>query len=112
MVMVANGLASPEASTGMVMTEPNSVVNSGSLALALIWTLRELVPPLAKRLNLIPRDPPRHRTFADDPDQYWTRMRETVTEPLAKVLDKQTDALNDVLRELASFGGPRRIKGR
>lgn len=51
-------------------------------------------------------------TFADHPEEYWTKMqqtmRESVSEPLARVLDKQTDILqkqidsnHDILQQLA-----------
>jgi hypothetical protein len=34
-----------------------------------------------------------HRTFADDPEVYWDRMRQNVTEPLSKILDRQTEII-------------------
>lgn len=41
-----------------------------------------------------------HKTFADDPDRYWDRMRQVVTEPLARVLDRQIDASQELLKEI------------
>lgn len=40
------------------------------------------------------------KTFADDPDKYWERMRQVVTEPLAKVLEKQSDVFSELSKEI------------
>lgn len=38
------------------------------------------------------------RTFAQDPEHYWDSMRRNVTEPLGKILDKQTDILGEQVK--------------
>lgn len=68
------------------------------------WIVREAAPFVLRKLF---RKSP-HKTFADDPDKYWNRMRETVTEPLSVVLDKQTDAMQKILLELAEQRGRRK----
>jgi hypothetical protein len=49
-----------------------------------------------------------HATFADNPQEYWDRMREVVTEPLSKVLENQTQALIRVLESVARLEGEAR----
>jgi len=50
------------------------------------------------------------RTFADDPVGYWDQMKAVVTEPLSKILDKQTMILekqvegnNEVMLKLVAL---------
>ena len=54
-------------------------------------------------------------TFADDPEGYWRRMKDVVTEPLSAVLAEMKDVMReqsrtntDVLKTLARMDGEQR----
>jgi hypothetical protein len=65
------------------MEGSNADTFNGAAIIALAWIAKEAVAFIIKGKS---KPEARHRTFADNETEYWQRMREVVTAPLAEVL--------------------------
>jgi hypothetical protein len=81
---------------------PNAV-DASNITVYVLWALVGLVVAMGGSLAWVIKYRTNgrvngHKTFADQPDIYWERMRQVVTEPLARSIDKQTDVMQELIR--------------
>jgi hypothetical protein len=77
-------------------TIPAWLMAFGFLVGVVVWAAKQVVA-MVRQFNGNSADTmPGHKTFADDEDHYWNKMREVVTQPLGKVLE----GTNEILREM------------
>lgn len=91
-----------------MVTSVNEIPWIGAAIMALAWISKECVSYILKqrKQNLM------HKTFADDPDQYWRRMKEVVTDPISVVLSEQSKSMTEIMKELVRLEASRDTKGR